>query len=733
MSSTDDQQQAIARKKSNLALAFSLAGLTAPRQRAMEVFYSFCRVADDIVDDPATSAGEKHAALDQLRAAVRGFFDAPGGTAPHDTLTAQLREVVHRYGINIVPLLDIIDGCAMDIGQREYANADELRTYCRGVAGAVGIVSCRIFGCVSPLSDEFAVALGYALQFTNILRDVQEDYHVLGRIYIPRDEMESFGVKPDDLVATAENPARERLFHLQYFRAKHYFNKARRLVAPEDRKALRAAFYMGAFYESILEKIKAGGFRLSRGRVRLNALEKARALRRVAKEIKDAERANSGAPVRVRPRKVVVVGGGVAGISAAVEAALNGDTVELFEGRAGAGGRAGQLRRDGSAHAAMTLGHHAIFGCYHSFLRLTDLVGARGDFVKAERLDIPYRSPGGRKSTLRTFKLPAPLHLIGALMGFAELSWRDKLAVCRLGLGLRLGTAKPIAGETASAWLTRTRQTSGAVRALWEPFCIAALNEPIETGDAVLLAESLRRALFGSARDTALVSCADATDRLIATPAARCLGATGGAIRTRTRVTSLVYDGAKAVAAVIADGTTVPADAFILAVPPQTAKTLFDAACSPEQLCARPILNIHLSTDKALMEESFTALLDSPVQWVFRKSATPPRCHYTLTISCPDRWIFLLTKEIVSNVKAELARFFPAMENAAIADVFVYKHSYATFAATPESAAARPHARTSLENVFLAGDWTRTGLPATLEGAALSGRTAARVAGGLPE
>ncbi|MDR2863630.1 MAG: hydroxysqualene dehydroxylase HpnE [Puniceicoccales bacterium] len=717
MASTDDQQQAQARRQSNLAIAFKIAGLDARRRRAMEVFYTFCRVADDIVDEPGSDEA-KRAALDVWRAVIRGYFDQPGGTPPHDALARELAGVVREYAVPMQPLLDLLDGCAMDIGIRDYATAADLRRYCYGVASAVGLVSIRLFGCVAPLSEEFAVALGYALQFTNILRDVVEDYHELGRVYLPRDEMSAFGVTTQDLAAPEKNPQCVRLFRLQYFRARHYFNKARRLVAPEDRVALKAAFVMGAFYEAILEKIKARGFRLTRERIRLSKWEKIRLLRRALKDVRRA-------PVAVSmPKTVVVIGGGVAGAAAAAEAARAGHEVTLLEAHATPGGRAGSFLC-GGGKVEIDHGHHAMFGCYHAFLRLADTLGVRDKLDEAACLDVPYRLPGGGVSRLRAVRaLPAPLHLAAGLAGFSGLSWRDRWAILRLGLALRLGAGLPASGETAAAWLARHRQTPGAIRALWEPFCVAALNEPLSSGDAILLAATLRRTLFGGIGDSAIITSRVPLARLFAPELALALRGTGGDLRTGAAVSELVFSGDKVTAALLADGSAIEADVFILAVPWAAAARLLPelapVAVAAKQIQGRPILNVHLFTKGELTAERFSGLLDSPVQWIFREAPG----HYALTLSCPGDWMALPVSEIATRARAELAKFFPETAHVPVEDSVVCKYPNATFAATPQAASLRPGAATAWRNLFLAGDWTDTGLPATLEGAAQSGQTA---------
>ena len=755
MPSTDDQQQALSRSKSNLATAFKIAGLESVRVRAMETLYTFCRVADDIVDEPGRADDAKRIALDQWRASIRGFFDVPGGTPPHDTLATELAGIVRAYRIPIAPLLEILDGCEMDIGGCEYRTAAELHKYCHGVACAVWLASIRVFGCVSPQSEEFAEALGYALQFTNILRDIVEDYHDLGRVYLPREEMEAFGVKPEDLAHPADKPACVRLFRLQYFRAKHYFNKARRLIAPEDFTALKAARLMGTFYEGILEKIKARGFRLSRERISLTKWEKLLALRLML-----SQRGPVLAPV---PRRVVVVWAGVAGIAAAIETALCGDSVTLLEARPALGGRAGCI--PGVAGGPdIDCGHHAMFGCYRAFLHLADTLGVREKLSEALRLDVPYRSPGGRASRLRAAFLPAPLHLAGALAGFSELSLSDRLSISRFALALRLGSARPRSGDTAAAWLVRNGQPAGAIRALWEPFCVAALNEPIDTGCATLLEATLRRTLFGGANDSAIITATDALGRLLDPELSLYLRAVGGEVRLKTRARGLAFsgDGATpggnaatgvATGVVLADGSTITAQVVISAVPwteiPRLLPSGDPLAVQTAQLSGNPILNIHLFTPTPFMTEAFTALLDSPVQWVFHENdrpssiqdgvpgsrenaavpsvTTPSLHHYALTLSCPGAWMDLPNAEILIRVKAELLRFFPAAQDMDIVNSRVCKYPDSTFSAKPGAEAFRPGAKTHWRNVFLAGDWTATALPATLESAAQSGQTAAQL------
>ncbi len=736
MASTDDSTQVTARNASNLAVAFKLAGLSPERRRGMEVFYAFCRVADDIADEPGPTDAEKHAMLDAWRATIRGYFD--GSAAPHDALGRELGEAVKSFAIPMGPLLDIIDGVSMDIVARTYETFEETRQYCYGVASAVGLVSIRIFGCKHPMSEEFALAMGYALQFTNILRDVVEDRMQLGRVYLPQRELRAFGLTGDDLLDPAKKPgATAALFRLQYFRAKHFFNKTRRLVHPDDREALKAAFVMGAFYEAILDKIKSSGFRITEKRIRLSKWEKLMLMRRTLAELKKPQ------VVKTVPKRVVVIGGGVAGIASAVALAGEGHTVTLLEAKAALGGRATSFK-----HAATGVmldnGQHAVMGCYDEFLKLCDTLGVREKFATTGGLDVKYRSAGGRESRLRA-SWPEPVHGLGSVLGFSELSFRDKLAVLKLGVALKLG-AKPKARETAAAWLARLGQTPGSIRAIWEPFCIAALNEPLSTGDAGVLRETLRRSLFGDKAAGAVWLAKDGLAEVFEPELALYLEATGGAVKTRSQVKAFHpgsevgrYSSAAGsiLAAELADGTLVSGDAFVLATPWKAAAALVPTGILDpglgEALAGNGILNVHLFTDKPVTREAMIGVLDSPVQWVFdRTAAGAPaglfRCAVTLSAP-PEDWSSADADTIVARTLAEIEKAFPETKGVKVVHHFVCKCKDATFATLLPSGVKRPVAQTSVPNFFLAGDWTDTGLPATIEAAAQSGFAAERALG----
>lgn len=256
-------------KKSKSNLAFALACLPAERRRDMISFYAFCRVVDDIADDPATPETEKREALQRWRHAVLNH-----GEGLDDTVLSEVVALPAKYGFSPELLAEIIDGVASDLTIVRYPDIEALLGYCYKVASVVGLVSIHIFGYRDPACQEYAVALGYALQLTNIMRDVGEDARESGRIYLPLDDLKRFGVTEEDLLQGRYSPGFQRLMEAQYQRASQYYAQAADLLPRMDRKNMIAAEMMGQIYHEILEKLRRGGYRVFDRREKLSKVRK---------------------------------------------------------------------------------------------------------------------------------------------------------------------------------------------------------------------------------------------------------------------------------------------------------------------------------------------------------------------------------------------------------------------------------------------------------------------------
>jgi squalene synthase HpnD len=347
----------------------------------MASFYAFCRTVDDIADETTLPLNQRQAKLQLWREDIQSIYRGN----PTQPLAQELAPVVRQYLIPPEPLLEIIAGVEMDLTKNRYETFEDLRKYCYGVASAVGLVSINIFTCQTRAATDYAIALGLAFQLTNILRDVAHDLTTYGRIYLPQEECRAFAVTEDDFRQSHLTPGVHRLLRLQYFRARHYFEKADRLIPPTDRPHLSAALLMTGVYRDLLEKIRCRNFQVLGAPIKLSRWEKLKALRR--------ERSRLGQSVTPRrlPSRIAVIGGGFAGSAAAYSLTQAGHTVELFEGKPHLGGRAHSYRETKTG-TTLDNGQHILMGCYHRALELIEALGNTDRLEKYDRLDLAFVS-----------------------------------------------------------------------------------------------------------------------------------------------------------------------------------------------------------------------------------------------------------------------------------------------------------------------------------------------------
>ena len=257
--------------RSNLALAF----LCLPREKRadMNVFYTFCRLVDDIADSPELPPEEKQAILDAWRAVIR----SSAGDGAHEGRSGDLAGMAHdlrvlmaKYRLPPEYLLDIITGVEMDVIGRQYVMFEQLREYCYRVASVVGLVSIEIFGYQNAETRQYAVDLGLALQLTNIIRDVATDLDNGGRIYLPLEDFERFGYTPADLRARVYDKRFQALMTFEANRAEEYYRSARSHLPVIDRRAMVAAEIMRAIYWRLLRKVHRGRYQVFEQRYRLS-------------------------------------------------------------------------------------------------------------------------------------------------------------------------------------------------------------------------------------------------------------------------------------------------------------------------------------------------------------------------------------------------------------------------------------------------------------------------------
>jgi len=251
------------RAKSNLA--FALAALPAPRRRDMVTFYAFCRLADDIADEPGRSPEEKRRMLDLWHRAL------DGPVAGEPSLAAGLRAVLARHSIPAALCHEILDGVAMDLHPRRFATPADLETYCHKVASVVGLVSIEIFGYTNPACRDYARHLGQALQWTNILRDIGEDART-GRIYLPESELARFQYTDADLFGRVHDGRFRALMSAMTSRTRSYYQQAIAALPSADKKSMAPAEAMRRIYSAILDRMESDHFKVFNKRYRINRL-----------------------------------------------------------------------------------------------------------------------------------------------------------------------------------------------------------------------------------------------------------------------------------------------------------------------------------------------------------------------------------------------------------------------------------------------------------------------------
>ncbi|QMU76465.1 NAD(P)-binding protein [Streptacidiphilus sp. PB12-B1b] len=440
--------------------------------------------------------------------------------------------------------------------------------------------------------------------------------------------------------------------------------------------------------------------------------------------------------------RAVVAGGGLAGITAALRLADAGVGVTLVEARPRLGGLAFSFRR---GELWVDNGQHVFLRCCTAYRGLLQRLGVSDQVEIQPRLDVPVRDVAtGRLGTLRRDPLPVPLHLGRSLVSYPHLSLADRLATGRAALALRgLDLDDPALDEESFGdWLRRHGQSARAVEALWDLVGVATLNATADESSLALAAMVFKTGLLSDPGASDIGFAKVPLGALHDDAARAALERAGVRVLLRARVTG-IKPGEAGRHTVLLEGERLDGggeqleqvDTVVLAVPQDAAHDLLPPGSldHPERLLEldyAPILNIHVRYDRTVLDRPFLAALGSPVQWVFDRTAhsgaSGPGQYLALSQSAARDEIDLPVAELRRRYLPELERLLPAARDARVTEFFVTRERTATFAPAPGSARLRPSARTRTPGVLLAGSWTATGWPATMEGAVRSGNAAAR-------
>jgi squalene-associated FAD-dependent desaturase len=434
-----------------------------------------------------------------------------------------------------------------------------------------------------------------------------------------------------------------------------------------------------------------------------------------------------------------VIGGGLAGITAAIALAESGADVTLLEARPRLGGATCSFSRDG---LTVDTGQHIFLGCCTAYRGLLDRLGMTEHATVQGRFDVTVLAPGAngrpRKARLRRTALPGPLHMLPALGRYPFLSLAERAKVARPALAMRfVDPADPTADtQRFGDWLVRRGQSERTRRALWDLFSVSALNIAGDDASLALAAVVVKTGLLGKNNAADIGVPTLPLGELHGDAGGNLLAKLGARVMMGTKVAAIEPSGT-GYRIQLAQGEPLAADAVVLAVPHEKAAPLIPAGALPEQtvagwagLGASPIVNVHVIYDRPVMELPFVAAIDSPVQWVFDRTRIsgldqPGHQYLAISLSAADQYADTPVAELQEQFVPALAELFPAARDAEVTEFFVTRERRATFRQTPGSGALRPKAATARPGLVLAGAWTDTGWPDTMEGAVRSGLAAA--------
>ena len=456
-----------------------------------------------------------------------------------------------------------------------------------------------------------------------------------------------------------------------------------------------------------------------------------------------------------------VIGGGLAGLSAAVALADTGVRVRLFEKRPHLGGRAASYDLPDGSHVDNC--QHITLGCCTNLADFYRRVGAGGRIRFYDRLY--FADSHGKRFTIAASPVAPPFHMMLSFLRFSALAWDDKVAIGRAMMEIARSGGHPPDSEGASMldWLHRMKQTPAAIERFWRVVLVSALDEELARTDARYGIDVFWKA-FLSNRDGFRLGIPAVPLAELYDGCREAIEKRGGEVRTRAAVREFRVEQARMTSVIFDDGSEAPADAFVMAVPRTSLLEIIGPALAESDtnfaglrhLHDAPITGVHLWFDRRVMDVPFLTLLDHTVQWIFNKSllhtdaasalsasnggnavhsdtadsrpAVAAGQYLQLVISASYDLVSRSRQEIVEMCVRELQDVLPATRDAKLVKSTVIKEVAATFSPEPGSDRWRPGPRCSVENLFLAGDWTRTGWPATMEGAVRSGYIAAEAA-----
>ena len=429
-------------------------------------------------------------------------------------------------------------------------------------------------------------------------------------------------------------------------------------------------------------------------------------------------------------KRVIVIGGGFAGFAAACRLAGDGHRPLLLERTSRLGGRAASYV-DHETAEAIDYGHHVLMHCCTASRGFLARIGASDTVCFQPELRIPILCDG-ETTLLRSSFFPGPAHLAPSLLLYRPIPMRDRWSVMRAGAALLLHRRR-IEGSFRE-WLERHGQSEASIERLWDPISVATLNAPVSQVSVATARQVFREGFFAPGGANMGLFTRPLSE--IFDSARDYLERHDAEVRTRAAVVRILLNKDVVVGLELAGGEVVACNALVAAVPPEALRAMLAESGGMAEIVDRasrlewsPIADVHLWFDRPVMKEPFAIAVDAPVQAVFDvgrlHGSGQPGGHVVVSQSAAAEWMSSSSEEIADLVLDALRDLLPAARSATCLRGRVIKHPRATFVPSPGSDVLRPKSRTPIEGLFLAGDWTATGWPSTIEGAIRSGMYAA--------
>ena len=439
---------------------------------------------------------------------------------------------------------------------------------------------------------------------------------------------------------------------------------------------------------------------------------------------------------------IVVIGGGISGMAATCRLLDSGYRVLLIEKRPYLGGKAFSFV-DRDTGQEVDNGQHVFLGCCTSYIKFLAQIGTLRDAYMQPKMSVTIVDPNGKSSNLKTSILPSPFHCLPSFLTYKHLNMWEKLLGIKTLLRLKYinRNQKSFHSQSFYRWLKRNHQSDHAIENFWNVIIKACANDDVRNVDASIGMMIFQEAMLNSKSGSRIGYSKIGLSPLMGQAAGRYIEDHHGRLLLGRSVSSVILDDADAVTGVLLDnGQIIESDAVISTIPPNDLTTLLSGSPSPlayfakiRDLSTAPIVNVHIWYDRPVMYDDFVAFVNSPLQWVFnRKTITSsedtPGRHITISLSAAFEYINRPKHEIEKLMIQAMADAFPLARTARVERAMVIKQPTATLRCLPGIDSLRPSASTPINRFFIAGEWTATGWPSTMEGAVRSGIVAADTA-----